>query len=162
MALIRCQECSKRISDQAASCPKCGYPVSFANSLPSVSRTAHTPNAQLQQKENVEYNCPYIGCWKKTPAGTRCIHCGRPIGSNTRFCGSVGDPKWEWEISNPNTTIKQRTVKPEPKIKIPWFAAGIAANQLRESQIKARKAEQEQRKQSKLMEETLKELKNRK
>jgi hypothetical protein len=27
MALINCPECNSRVSDQAASCPKCGYPL---------------------------------------------------------------------------------------------------------------------------------------
>lgn len=30
MALIKCPECSTEISDQAASCPKCGYPMRAA------------------------------------------------------------------------------------------------------------------------------------
>lgn len=28
MALIKCPECGKMISDQASNCPECGYPVS--------------------------------------------------------------------------------------------------------------------------------------
>ena len=27
MALITCPECSKQVSDQASSCPSCGYPI---------------------------------------------------------------------------------------------------------------------------------------
>ena len=27
MALIRCPECNREISDQAAACPGCGYPL---------------------------------------------------------------------------------------------------------------------------------------
>jgi hypothetical protein len=27
MALIKCPECSRQISDQAAACPECGYPI---------------------------------------------------------------------------------------------------------------------------------------
>jgi len=30
MALIKCPECSNEVSDQAASCPKCGYPLKAA------------------------------------------------------------------------------------------------------------------------------------
>jgi len=37
MALVRCPECSGQVSDRAASCPKCGYPLgqekSFADFL---------------------------------------------------------------------------------------------------------------------------------
>ena len=31
MALINCPECGKQVSDQAASCPGCGYPIARAN-----------------------------------------------------------------------------------------------------------------------------------
>ncbi len=27
MALIKCPECGSEVSEQAASCPKCGYPI---------------------------------------------------------------------------------------------------------------------------------------
>ena len=27
MALIKCPECGKEISDKASSCPSCGYPI---------------------------------------------------------------------------------------------------------------------------------------
>lgn len=27
MALIKCPECGNEVSDKAASCPKCGYPI---------------------------------------------------------------------------------------------------------------------------------------
>lgn len=36
MALIKCPECGKEISDKAASCPNCGYPINAA--------TIHTEN----------------------------------------------------------------------------------------------------------------------
>lgn len=33
MALIRCPECKREISDQAASCPECGYPIPGRNAI---------------------------------------------------------------------------------------------------------------------------------
>ena len=35
MALIECKECSKQVSDSAASCPNCGAPVSAAYAAPT-------------------------------------------------------------------------------------------------------------------------------
>lgn len=40
MALIQCPECGKEISDQAASCPNCGYAI---NTAPKVIRTELGP-----------------------------------------------------------------------------------------------------------------------
>ena len=34
MALIKCPECGKEISDKATICPNCGYPVSEMNKSP--------------------------------------------------------------------------------------------------------------------------------
>jgi len=31
MALIKCSECGRDVSDSAASCPNCGHPISFNN-----------------------------------------------------------------------------------------------------------------------------------
>lgn len=31
MALIICRDCKKQISDEAKSCPNCGYPIRFNN-----------------------------------------------------------------------------------------------------------------------------------
>ncbi len=31
MALIQCPECGRKVSDQAAACPDCGYPIAKAN-----------------------------------------------------------------------------------------------------------------------------------
>ena len=38
MALIKCPECSNEVSDKAASCPKCGYPIqaAFSSQLPDL------------------------------------------------------------------------------------------------------------------------------
>lgn len=41
MALIKCPECGKEISDRASSCPNCGYPISQQNR--PVNRTTATP-----------------------------------------------------------------------------------------------------------------------
>jgi ribosomal protein L37E len=39
MALIRCEECGAEVSDEAMSCPKCGYPMRGSARLPFWLRT---------------------------------------------------------------------------------------------------------------------------
>ncbi len=50
MALIKCPECGKEISDQAASCPNCGAPIS------RIGGTKISPN---QQKQNINSDTNY-------------------------------------------------------------------------------------------------------
>lgn len=38
MALIKCPECGKEVSDKADSCPECGYPISRKSAPPESSR----------------------------------------------------------------------------------------------------------------------------
>lgn len=54
MALIRCTECGKEISDQVAVCPNCGCPIrlyAIGGQAPVLSGTAHQtlPMQQMQQ-----------------------------------------------------------------------------------------------------------------
>ncbi len=46
MALIKCPECQKEISDKAVSCPNCGCPISL---LTNYSEDIATPEAEIKQ-----------------------------------------------------------------------------------------------------------------
>ncbi len=46
MALIRCPECSLEVSEQAATCPKCGYPINRHS-------TAHAYSNQNIDRGNI-------------------------------------------------------------------------------------------------------------
>lgn len=61
MALIKCSECGKEISDKAQSCPKCGNPISQV----SKSRT-----------------CPKCGGSISNTA-TKCVHCYSQLDEST-------------------------------------------------------------------------------
>ena len=45
MALIKCPECGKEISDKASACPNCGYPINVSTPTPT---TASTSNGSAQ------------------------------------------------------------------------------------------------------------------
>ena len=45
MALIKCVECEREISDKAASCPNCGIPLTLQeNNLPSLAPASYSLN----------------------------------------------------------------------------------------------------------------------
>lgn len=62
MALIRCKECGKDISDQAPTCPGCGAPKHVAHGLPeawtSHEQKAEAPPAQPTAKPNAQTSTP--------------------------------------------------------------------------------------------------------
>ena len=49
MALIKCPECGKEISDKAEHCPRCGYPISPVKQSPPV----HHVNGNITNKKNI-------------------------------------------------------------------------------------------------------------
>lgn len=57
MALIKCYECGKEISDKATACPNCGAPVIENNSL---NRLQQTPEETKMTKPE----CFDMGDWK--------------------------------------------------------------------------------------------------
>jgi len=61
VALIKCSECGKEISDKASACPHCGYPMGEikvteverpAQEAPSVQVEAHPPTAEPPHKKS--------------------------------------------------------------------------------------------------------------
>ena len=60
MALIRCTECGKEISDKATACPHCGCPVQI-QSLDYDSKS----QPQLQQESNGGRGCSSLPLWRK-------------------------------------------------------------------------------------------------
>ncbi len=49
MALINCPECEARISDKAAACPHCGYPMAAERRSESVRQEIVEPLAQFAE-----------------------------------------------------------------------------------------------------------------
>ena len=55
MSLIKCPECEKEISDQAASCPHCGHPVSRDNPDNAPAPAQAVPeNVPAPKKRNIQ------------------------------------------------------------------------------------------------------------
>ncbi|MBQ0960343.1 TM2 domain-containing protein [Ideonella sp. 4Y11] len=53
MALIKCPECSTQVSDKAASCPSCGYPLADATPVEGGVQAQRTP-AQVNYPPTVK------------------------------------------------------------------------------------------------------------
>ena len=144
MAFVRCSECNKKISDQAVSCPKCGCPVSKQQS----------PNSGRIKP------CPY--CGNNTPEEPQCRHCKKPIDTTrveVEYVGMMPKTTWAKPVASNSKSPESVSKKPEKKPKVPWFAVGMAANQLRDAKIKADKKEREQAKQTSMMDAFMKEMK---
>jgi hypothetical protein len=80
MALIKCLECGREISDKATDCPCCGYPLS--ESAPrSVSHVVHEAGQLI--------GCPDCGS-KVSNRAMSCPSCGCPISSGPTTLANPG------------------------------------------------------------------------
>ncbi|MBE6244151.1 MAG: zinc-ribbon domain-containing protein [Bacteroidales bacterium] len=53
MALIKCKECGKEISDLAASCPHCGAPLKAASTAPQPNYQQQVVDQQKAQQKSM-------------------------------------------------------------------------------------------------------------
>ena len=67
MALIKCPECGKEISDKASACPNCGCPASAMNATGAISSDAEKYGIVV------------------------CRKCGYSIPSNHKYCDNCGE-----------------------------------------------------------------------
>lgn len=73
MALIKCPECGKEISDKASVCINCGYPIS------EYVEEEQKKNEQLKEQQEAENN-----------KYTRCVRCGVDAVGEDGYCESCG------------------------------------------------------------------------
>lgn len=85
MALIKCPECNKEISDKAMACSNCGYPIQEINK-PKFSTTGYNVCPKCGYLDDSTYSCP--------TCGTEMIDC------NTTFDEWLTmdvDKMWQWQ-----------------------------------------------------------------
>ncbi len=58
MALIKCPECGKEISDKASNCPNCGNPIAEKQN----EATVQTPKVEVKAKEGCFLQTLNAGC----------------------------------------------------------------------------------------------------
>ena len=62
MALIKCPECGKEISDKAPACIHCGYPLSLLNNEKAKSTTVEKQSNTEVKSDQKEYSFKIINC----------------------------------------------------------------------------------------------------
>lgn len=89
MALIKCPECGKEISDKAVSCPNCGYPLEIYSK----------ESEKIPVQKSISKHCQ--NCGKQVPFyQTKCPNCGEKVNpelpiSTTMKTWRVGPDKIE-------------------------------------------------------------------
>ena len=80
MALVKCPECGKEVSDRAKSCPNCGFPIEeevHKNEQEYKTDSKDERVEELPPEERPEmFEC--LQCGRKLPVGIEeCVFCGR-------------------------------------------------------------------------------------
>lgn len=60
MSLITCPECGREVSDQAASCPQCGYPIKASRDLWRVQYFAPKRRVSLENLARSERGVTHV------------------------------------------------------------------------------------------------------
>lgn len=85
MALIKCSECGKEVSDKAASCPNCGYVVPTRNRNTISERTETSPDIQkvyVKQCPSCQRYCRQVGIYYCPTCNVRLVNKEEDINSN--------------------------------------------------------------------------------
>lgn len=87
MALIKCPECDKEISDKALFCPGCGYPISGEN---TVNENVDITTTDETAMSNSDVYNQGAGVAIKPISMTYCLNCGEKLGLGSTYCMKCG------------------------------------------------------------------------
>lgn len=102
MALIKCPECGREVSDKATACPHCGFNIANLNHCEEC-------NAIISESEA---SCPECGC--PTPWSRKCPECGNYVLPTEETCPECGFDMVS-HFGRVNTVISDKPAKPEPQ-----------------------------------------------
>lgn len=93
MALIKCPECGKEVSDKACSCPNCGYPIST-----QPVEQAKAGNAENEENEEELIFCPkclstHVHTEQKGFSGGKALAGAITVGGIGLLAGTIGSKK---------------------------------------------------------------------
>jgi hypothetical protein len=61
MSMIKCPECSRKVSDKAAACPNCAYPIAQTTEQPEKVQTIEKTSKQLKKQIIWAYGMVIVG-----------------------------------------------------------------------------------------------------
>lgn len=88
MALIKCPECGREVSDKAAACPHCGYPLAAMTKMPISEKTAACAAAPSPDNSGESES---MTTWDvtSTDVAVSCKQCGRVFKFSRRYFSKI-------------------------------------------------------------------------
>ena len=102
MALIKCPECNKEISDKVAACPNCGFPMEEINK-PKFSLTGMNICPKCGTTEGKFFDWDNYVAGKCPSCNTEMIDCHT---STNEFSNMSIDEEWQWRQELYNKYVK--------------------------------------------------------
>lgn len=93
MALIRCPECGTEVSDKAAACPRCAYPIGNQKELNSVEMSFDCVSGQIFNNSCVVFGPDGSVLAKCRQGDTVAFECPAPMQVIVKMSGCFGKPK---------------------------------------------------------------------
>ena len=97
MALIKCPECGRQVSDKAAACPDCGYPINSSIQSHAESTKPKYDNENFDSSKFRPVSGSHsladddTGSTSKYGSEMRtCPACGKPVAYSAKFCPHCG------------------------------------------------------------------------
>lgn len=110
MALIKCPECGKEISDKAAACPNCGYPIASEQKLTKVWVSFPVWSGQMVMNNCYVYDERGNTIAQCKQGETVSFHCQNPMTIEVKMQNCFGKPSMQ--------------VKPGDKVKVGFRGFG--------------------------------------
>ena len=92
MALIKCPECGAEVSDKAAACPRCAYPIQQAESQKIVEMAFDTVSGQVFNTKCFVYDMNGNELASCRQGDTISFRCEKPMTVKIKMSGCFGKP----------------------------------------------------------------------
>lgn len=97
MALIKCPECGTEVSDKAAACPKCAYPLQKVQESHIVEMSFDTVSGQIFNNSCIVYDTNGNELARCRQGDTISFKCEKPMTVQVKMSGCFGKPTAEVE-----------------------------------------------------------------
>ena len=97
MALIKCPECGTEVSDKAAACPKCAYPIAQSQEQKIVEMAFDAVSGQVFNNKCFVYDMSGNELASCRQGDTVSFKCEKPMTIQVKMSGCFGKPTAEVE-----------------------------------------------------------------